>query len=36
MKTQLLTIIEHHSSHAPPNQTIHQAITAWLTKELHK
>ncbi len=37
MKDQFLTIIEYHPSPAiPHNQSIHQTITAWLTKELHK
>lgn len=37
MKEQPLTITERHSSDAvPPDQVIHQVITAWLIKELHK
>ncbi len=37
MKDPLLTIIEHHPSGTDlPGKTIHQTITTWLTKELHK
>lgn len=37
MKYQSLTITEHHPSDtAPANQVVQQAVTAWLTKELHK
>lgn len=37
MKDPPLTIIEHHPSDiTTPNQTIHQTITTWLTKALHK
>ncbi len=37
MKDPPLTITEYHPQHtAPPNQTVHQTITAWLTKELYK
>lgn len=37
MKEQRLTIIEQHPAHiAQPNQTIREAITVWLQKELHK
>ena len=37
MKSQPFTVIEYHPPNAaPPNQTVRQAVTAWLTKELHK
>lgn len=37
MKAPPLTIIEHHPSGTSlPEKTIHQTITTWLTKELHK
>jgi len=37
MKNQSLIITEHHPNHTyPPDLVVHQAITAWLTKELHK
>ncbi len=37
MRDQPLIITEHHPIHTnPSNQVIYQAITAWLTKGLHK
>lgn len=37
MKNQSLLITECHAEHTePPDQAIYQAVTAWLTKELHK
>lgn len=37
MKNHPLSITEHHSPcTVPPNQTIRQAVNAWLTKELCK
>lgn len=37
MKGQSLAITEHHPPGAnPPDEIVRQAVTAWLTKELHK
>ncbi len=37
MKDQSLIITEHHPIYVnSPDHIIRQAITAWLTKELHK
>ena len=37
MNKQLLVIAEYHPTHTESlGQAIHQAITIWLTKELHK
>lgn len=37
MKNHPLSITEHHPPcTAPLDQTIRQAVNAWLTKELHK
>ena len=37
MKSQSLIVTEHHPpAGLPPEQTIRQTITAWLTKELRR